>query len=94
MVSALGDTDLSREERSAPQPRGMVVFSERPGREPQRPARRGITAFLPFLITLAAGAIVVAIVAVAIGGHSTRHQSTIPLPPPSAGSAPPPNVHP
>jgi hypothetical protein len=72
----------------------MVVFSERPGTERQRPARGGVTSFLPFLITLAAGAIVVAIVAVAIGGHSTHPQRTIPLPAPSAGSAPPPNVHP
>jgi hypothetical protein len=90
----MGDPDLSREERSAPQPRGMVVFSDRPGAERHRPARRGVTRFLPFLITLAAGAIVVAIVALLINGHSTVHQSPIPLPPPSRGSTPPANIHP
>lgn len=72
----------------------MVVLPQRPGAERQRPARRGVVRFLPFLITLAAGAIVVAIVALAISGHSTHHATTIPLPPPSPGSTPPANVHP
>jgi hypothetical protein len=72
----------------------MVVFSGRPGAERQRPAGRGLTRFLPFLITLAAGAVIVAIVAISINGRSTAHQKTIALPPPSQASTPPPNVHP
>ena len=72
----------------------MAVFSGRPPARRGRRGGRGITAFLPFLITLAAGAIVVAIVAVVIGGHSTVHQTTIALPAPSRGSTPPANIHP
>jgi hypothetical protein len=53
-----------------------------------------LAAFLPFLITLAAGAIAVAVVAVVIGGHSTVRARTIALPPPSRASTPPANVHP
>ena len=95
MVPAVGDSDLSRGNRPAP-PRapGMVVFSGRPPARRRSRGRHGITAFLPFLITLAAGAIVVAIVAVLIGGHSTVHQRTIALPAPSPASTPPANVHP
>jgi hypothetical protein len=73
----------------------MVVFSGGPPGEHDRPARGGIAAFLPFLITLALGAIVVAVVAVLIGGHSTTPRpKTVALPAPSRASTPPPNVHP
>jgi hypothetical protein len=73
----------------------MVLSSGRAsGDAARRRSRGGLTAFLPFLITLAAGAIVVAIVAVAIGGHSTVRARTIALPPPSPASTPPANVHP
>jgi hypothetical protein len=53
-----------------------------------------VTAFLPFLITLAIGAIVVAVVALSIGGHSTVHQTTIALPVPAPSATPPPGVTP
>jgi len=72
----------------------MAVFSGRPPARRQPSGRRGVTAFLPFLVTLLIGAIVVAVVALAIGGHSTVHQTTIPLPAPSPSATPPPNVSP
>jgi hypothetical protein len=73
----------------------MVLSSGRaPADAARHGSRGGLTAFLPFLITLAAGAIAVAIVAVVIGGHSTIRARTIALPPPSPASTPPANVHP
>lgn len=72
----------------------MVVFSGNPPAGAHKRPRRGLAAFLPFLITLAAGAIAVAIVAVLIGGHSTVHQRTIALPAPSPAATPPSNLHP
>jgi hypothetical protein len=56
MVPALGDSDLSARDPDAP--RGLVVF---PG--PDRPGRRNLGWYAPFLITVALGAIVVVLVA-------------------------------
>ncbi len=72
----------------------MAVFSGRPPAGRQGRAHRGVAAFLPFLITLAIGAIVVAVVALSIGGHSTARQTTIPLPAPAPSATPAPNVSP
>jgi hypothetical protein len=52
----VGDSDLSARDPDAP--RGLVVF---PG--PDRPGRRNLGWYAPFLITVALGAIVVVLVA-------------------------------
>lgn len=72
----------------------MAVFSGHPPGGRKVRTRRRVTSFLPFLITLALGAIVVAVVALAIGGHSAAHQTTIALPAPSRSATPPANIHP
>ena len=63
MVPAVGDPDLSPPESVPDAPkglagRGLVVF---PG--PDRPRRRNLGWYAPFLITVALGAIVVVVVA-------------------------------
>jgi hypothetical protein len=56
VVSALGDPDLSPREPDAP--RGLVVFPR-----PDRPRRRNLGWYTPFLITVAVGAVLVVVVA-------------------------------
>ncbi len=87
MVPAVGDSDLN-------QPPGQLPVATRPGlvvaaRQPDRGPRPGLSLsdYLPFVITLLAGGIVVAVVALAMGGPA-RRPAAIPLPPPSVSAAP------
>ena len=91
MVSAVGDSDLSPSSGQQPVPArpGLVVAA--PPRQ-QRPSP--LAEYLPFIITLLAGGIVVAIVALALGGPSRSRSVTVPLPPPSLSATPAPGVGP
>ena len=71
----------------SPRP-GLVVARARPYR--WRSPR--LADYLPFVITLLAGGIVVAIVALALGGPSGRPSLAVPLPPPSVSATPAPSV--
>lgn len=92
MVPALGHSDLSPApgQLRVPARPGLVVAPSGPD---QGRARLSVSDYLPFLITLLAGGIVVAAVALALGGPS-RRASTVPLPPPSASATPAPHVGP
>jgi hypothetical protein len=65
----------------------MVVVTPAAARERDRSGHRA-SDFLPFLITLLAGAIVVVIVSLALGGTSPRRPSVGSLPPPSPTATP------
>lgn len=92
MVSVVGDSDLSRAPSQLPVPArpGLVVAAPRPAEKGSR--RPSVSDFLPFVLTLLAGGIVVAIVALALSGASRQSASAVPLPPPSASATPAPSV--
>jgi hypothetical protein len=51
-----------------------------------------LTAYLPFLVTLAVGAALVVVIAFLVGGGAKAQNAAALLPPPSAASTPPPSV--
>ena len=90
MVPAVGDPDLNQGPGQLPVPGrpGLVVAPVRH----ERPRASRVSEYLPFIITLLAGGIVVAIVVLALGTPSRRALTATPLPAPSVSATPAPSI--